>query len=493
MIGPLRCGHPGDAADAAGAEEALQRVDRDRLKVVLNPDEGDLLKAVGQVVLPAWVREKVRLEAALARAAGPVLQALLDWDPDGVVIDEAHRIKNAQAGRTRTCRKLIQNPGRLGLLLSGTLIRNYFDREGIPLLESLVSLDDHFRQARRAGVGKADLTRMLFQHYMIRRELKEVEPDLPDKIRVRAEVPRGDKAEPFIEEYQRQMSRADDLVYEALRDGLSLDEAKNKAMGAWSKARHALTDAKVADGYVADIVQETVEESGTGCAIVFGHHVSALDTLAEQLTAKGLRVVRAYGDVTPTKRVEAEHLFQDGTADVYIGGLLTAEGISLNRADACVHIEQDWVPGNVLQAEARAQGVGQVAPRGYLIRTCTNDYDLGDDDMDRIVAGVLARKIDGLNELYGEDESLAATITLSAGDVREVLANRSAERARARMEREGISPGAKPGTPKKKRKSKPGAEPKPNPPEPRAEPAAKPLGLSYPSYFSGRRRRPRSI
>jgi hypothetical protein len=58
-------------------------------------------------------------------------------------------------------------------------------------------------------------------------------------------------------------------------------------------------------------------------------------------------------------RIEAERQFQNRTADVYLGGLQTAEGISLDRADACVHLEQDWVPGVMLQAEARAGGPGR--------------------------------------------------------------------------------------------------------------------------------------
>jgi hypothetical protein len=231
------------------------------------------------------------------------------------------------------------------------------------------------------------------------------------------------------------------VFYEVAARGGRMEEAKSAALGAWSQARHALIEAKIADGLVADAIYETVEASEAGGVVVFGHHIEPLNTLAEQLTAKGLMVVRAYGAVSQQQRVEAERLFQNRTADVYLGGLQTAEGISLDRADACVHIEQDWVPGVMLQAEARAEGAGQVAPNGYLIRTCMNAFGLAPlDDMDRIIAGILARKIRGLNDLYDEDESLEATVTLEGGNLQSVLSARAWARAQERMRREGITP-----------------------------------------------------
>jgi len=169
-----------------------------------------------------------------------------------------------------------------------------------------------------------------------------------------------------------------------------------------------------------------------------------------------LVVVRAYGTVSQQQRIEAERQFQNRTADVYLGGLQTAEGISLDRADACVHIEQDWVPGVMLQAEARAEGAGQVAPNGYLIRTCMNAFGLEPlDDMDRIIAGILAKKIAGLNDLYNEDESLEATVTIEGGNLHSVLSARSWARAQERMRREGIIPPEPSKTdPKPRRKQK---------------------------------------
>lgn len=90
-----------------------------------------------------------------------------------------------------------------------------------------------------------------------------------------------------------------------------------------------------------------------------------------------------------------------------------------------------------------------MAPNGYLIRTCVNAFGLDPlDDMDRMVAGVLARKIAGLNDLYDEDESLEATVTIEGGDLHSILASRAWARARERMKREGITPPERPSEPK---------------------------------------------
>jgi hypothetical protein len=95
----------------------------------------------------------------------------------------------------------------------------------------------------------------------------------------------------------------------------------------------------------------------------------------------------------------------------------------------------------MLQAEARAEGAGQVALNGYLIRTCMNAFGLEPlDDMDRIIAGILAKMISGLNDLYDEDESLEATVTIEGGNLHSVLSARSWAKAQERMMREGVTP-----------------------------------------------------
>ena len=216
---------------AVGAEKALQRVDDKTLKIILEPDDAATLRAAEQVQFPSWLREAERYQAALVRIAGPILAALTAWNPDGVAVDEAHLIKNPDAARTLTVRRHIHDPARPGLLLSGTLIQNYYQTKGLPLLEEVVRLDDHYRRAKRAGVGEAELTRLLPQRYMIRQELKEVEPDFPKKIRERMEIPRGPRGRSTLTSTCHHMARADEIFFQAALEGGSREETKNRGPG----------------------------------------------------------------------------------------------------------------------------------------------------------------------------------------------------------------------------------------------------------------------
>jgi hypothetical protein len=53
--------------------------------------------------------------------------------------------------------------------------------------------------------------------------------------------------------------------------------------------------------------------------------------------------------------------------------------------------------------------------------------------MDAISAGILAKKLSGLNELHNENKSLDATIVAAAGDFNTITTFRSWARARERL------------------------------------------------------------
>jgi hypothetical protein len=246
----------------------------------------------------------------------------------------------------------------------------------------VVRLDDQYRRAKRAGVGEAELTRLLLQRYMIRREHKEVEPDLPEKIRERVEIPLGTKGKEYFDQYLHHIARADEIFFQTALVGGSQDEAKNKAVGAWPHPprtggcqghRWGSGGRGRGDGQGRRVLPRVRPSH-------FRHGDPAGPVDREWLERR-----QAF-DLLQPKRIEAEKLFQSGDANVYIGRLGTAVGINLNRADACIHIEQDYVPGVMLQAEARAQSGGQKAPNGYLIRPRVNAFVL--PVLDDMAAGV---------------------------------------------------------------------------------------------------------
>lgn len=425
------------------------------MTIRLEPDETAQLDAVKAAVtgLPGWFRDAARLRDALARVRGELLQALEAWDPEWCGVDEAHRIKNPRAGRTKVARRLLR--GRPGTLISGTPLRNRAE-EGMELLESLGLHHTEFAlRVRRAGA--TEYLRVMLDHFMIRRTKAEVNSELPPKIRQIIDIQMGPKSAPYLEEYLEAMAAADELYFQELFRSGDFARAADAALGMWSKARKLLGLAKVADGAVADLIQDVVEERG--CCIAFAHHRDVIAELTQQLTEADLKVGVITGDTSIADRAEVERAFQTGELDVFLGGLTAAgESITLTRADTCVNAELDWVPATMLQAEDRGHRIGQEA-NGYQILTCLADFGLPRDlDMDAIMWGSLARKLREINEILGEDTTLAG---LPEGETaRKILESLARSRAEARAQAEGRA------IPTKPSKGKPKVTPQPEPSAP---------------------------
>lgn len=408
------------------------------IRITLDPDHEDILDAIEVAVLPTYFRESQRLRDALTRARGTLRAALLDWNPDAVLMDEAHRIKNPKAARTRTVRALVADQDRGAVLLTGTPLRNRSE-EALTLLEALIPVDEYRTVANRTGISKAELAAFLLDRYMIRRTKAEVLPELPPKIRQRVDIGLTDKAqEEYLGEYRDAMQAAQDRYFQALVETRSRAKAAEAALGMWSAARRLLGLAKVAGGIVADLVAGIVEERGA--CIAFAHHRDVLDMLRRQIEAAGLRVVQVDGDTPISDREAAERAFQAGELDVFLGGITAAgESITLTRSDTCVFGELDWVPANLLQAEDRGHRLGQTA-NGYHVLTCMADFDLDPmDDMDALMWSMLGRKLWEINEVLGESTTLEAAEPQAGESVRAILEARAWERAANRMRTEGLA------------------------------------------------------
>lgn len=433
-----------DAFIATGASEAL-RIEYgadsqvvNSIRISLNPDQEDILDAVEAAALPEFFRETQRLRDALTRARGTLRATLLDWDPEAVIVDEAHRIKNPKAARTCTVRALVADRDRGAVLLTGTPLRNRSE-EALTLLEALIPVDEYRTVANRTGISKAELAAFLLDRYMIRRTKGEVLPELPPKIRQRVDIGLTDKAqEEYLGEYRNAMQAAQDRYFQALVETRSRAKAAEAALGMWSAARRLLGLAKVASGIVADLVAGIVEERGA--CIAFAHHRDVLDMLRRQIAAAGLRIVQVDGETPISDREAAERAFQAGELDVFLGGITAAgESITLTRSDTCVFGELDWVPANLLQAEDRGHRLGQTA-NGYHVLTCMADFDLDPlDDMDALMWSMLSRKLWEINKVLGESTTLEAAEPQAGESVLAILEARAWERAANRMRTEGLA------------------------------------------------------
>ena len=289
----------------------------------------------------------------MKRLNGELMQSLLEIEPDIVIVDEAHRVKNKEAKRTESVRKLTTHIP-YALLLTGTPLRNN-EHEAAVLL-SLLDAGAGIALNKSKGYTIQDVKDYL-EYFMIRRTKVEVLPELPPKTRQRIDIDNLDSAEQ--EKYFCALDIAHEMYAQSLLKGSSEAEARRNMLGQLEKARVHLGLAKVLGGDVSDLVVDVVENKG--CAVVFCAHHIVSDTLLSQLFKAGLKAAIVDGRTGQMERAKIEKDFQESRLDVFIGGIHAGgEAITLTRSDTVIFVELDWVPGALLQAEDRIHRVGQL-------------------------------------------------------------------------------------------------------------------------------------
>lgn len=302
------------------------------------------------------------------------------WGFDGIILDEAHYLKNSQAKRTRAVYGLACD-GKGGLVegcdriyaLSGTIAPNNVT-ELYPHLRCLTptrvkSTFYGFRtrycslRETRYGVeitgarNVAELKEIMRDVYIPLRQ-KDVLPDLPPLVINDREVDPVDAKEALLElkELEQHPEIQEMLVHlENASRPSPLNMSEHVAT-----LRRLIGTAKVgaAVEYILDIVEHSQEK-----LIVFCYHKHVMDSLEEALVKK-TSCVRVDGSCTQKQRATAIDKFRnDKHCRVFLGQLnACGTAITLTEANQVVFIEQDWTPANNLQAAKRAHRIGQDRP-----------------------------------------------------------------------------------------------------------------------------------
>mmetsp|Transcript_60366 Transcript_60366/g.112011 ORF Transcript_60366/g.112011 Transcript_60366/m.112011 type:complete len:751 (+) Transcript_60366:73-2325(+) len=359
-----------------------------------------------------------------------------------VICDESHNIKEWQAERTKAAVPILKN-ARRALLLSGTPTRNAAD-ELHPQLCGLVpycgvKLQDFRarycvqRQRPIAGgrsilqvVGSrngTELNLLLTSTIMVRRLKREVLSQLPDKRRKK--VP---------------LEVADNKVLKEIRQmwgpGGSSDDDLYDGSGGVQRAFEEIGMAKV--GAVKEHLLEVLEGSSEKM-IVFAHHRSMMDSLADLLTKKlgkdGLNYVRIDGSVPPDKRPPLVETFQtDERCRVALLSITACgEGLTLTAAGLVIFAELFWVPGAVEQAEARAHRLGSKHSKVIVefLVVPNSPEDRIYDELERKVRET-STVLNGVQESMGAQECLSRKRQLDSKRLQDMF-----ERAKKQKESSG--------------------------------------------------------
>lgn len=316
----------------------------------------------------------------------------VQWDL--VAIDEAHRFKDARSQRSKVLfgykprRDESQDlrrgpvPARIKIAATGSPICNH-PIELWPLIHWLdpQAWDNWWRFSSRYcgvkdnGFGKdfsgasnqEELHAKLRETVMIRRLKNDVLTELPSKVRsiVFLEPIKGlvEAEKAAIGELSDECVRAkveleiakagDQIAYEA-----ALERFKGSAKFSFqdlSKIRHESALKKVPA--VVEYVREQLESVDK--VLIFAHHRDVIEQITREF--QDLGSIMIYGGMDAVDRQNAVTRFQnDPQCRVAVLSIIAAGvGLTLTAASNVYFAEEDWVPGNMSQAEDRAHRIGQ--------------------------------------------------------------------------------------------------------------------------------------
>lgn len=310
----------------------------------------------------------------VARKLTPTLST---WQPQLMILDEAHRYKNPKAARTKQILQLSRHTEKT-LCLTGTpIVSSPLDI--LPLLQATGHLqhfaktpydfvnrytyENHFgaRIAKPSMMG--ELHEKLEAHVWTRRTKNQVLAELPTKSRYTHYV------DPTPGELDTALKEINTSIDEWLEDYPQAPSTELVAQYAANSLRFVARLRKTTGLAKIEAATDWIIRHHEGRPdeplIVWIHHSEVTQRLQEALhkANQKLRLAVIDGKVTGTKRDQIVEAFQSGTVDVLIAQISAAGvGLTLTRSSTALFVETDWTPALVVQAEDRIHRISQQHP-----------------------------------------------------------------------------------------------------------------------------------
>ncbi len=436
-------------------------------------DAYPLLVVVPNVVKMNWAREVERWtpqrRATVIQGDGADIDAFADvfivnyeildrhlsWlgsiGLQGMVVDEAHFIKNLTSQRSQNVLALasrIRERKRdpLMMALTGTpLINDVEDFDAIwrflgwttgdkPGSELMTKLDaTGLTPADKAFYGEA--RDAVISMGIVRRKKKDVAADLPDKLIADLPVQLDDEFGRSIRQAERELGERLAAKYRRIIEargarGLAAGEIDDDivrlvATGELEESKAAGTGgdnvftmvrkigqakAVLAADYAAQL------QRSVGKVVFFAKHIDVMDQAEAHFAASGIRYVSIRGDQTTPARQQA---IDDFNGDEGVGIAvcsLTAAGVGLNlqAASNVVLAELSWTAAEQTQAIDRVHRLGQDEPVTAWRIIAAHTIDTKIAELIDQKQGLAARALDGeaVDEAASESVQLAALMHL---------------------------------------------------------------------------------
>lgn len=325
---------------------------------------------------------------------------LLAYDPDIIIADEGHKIKDHRSRQSK-CMHHLGDKARYKLLLTGTVISNReldvysqyrFLNQGI-----FGSSFYTFRSRYFDMVGYGNHT-PVFRSWMTAEFLDKLHSiafrvtkaeclDLPavtEEIRMIDLEPKVRKLYDEIErESYAELGKSEVTVTNILTKMVRLSQISGGHLPDDDGRMNTVSTAKL--GALEDIVDSAV--AGGSKLVVIARFSAELDDIQRMLERKRIGCAVIRGGVKD-RQSEIDRFQNDDSCPIFLGQIAAAGlGITLTAASAMVFFSVDYSYSNFDQAKARIHRAGQTQSCTYIYLCCRNTID-------RKVLSALGRKQD---------------------------------------------------------------------------------------------------
>ncbi|CAM3485438.1 DEAD/DEAH box helicase [Nocardioides dubius] len=386
----------------------------------------------------------------------------------GMVVDEAHFIKNRKSQRSRNvldiAERIRRRAGRpLLMALTGTPLINDIDdfraiweflgwidakvpnRELMAALErtGLTPIDHAFYPAARSAVVDMGIVRRrkvdvaadiparrvadlpVELEGALGRSIREAERELATRLMQRYDAALSTRAAKHDEEFDPRVVDLD-LVRRVASWEVSDANDSSSGQNVFSMVRR-IGQAKVtmAADYAAQLAHST------GKVVFFAKHIDVMDAAQEYFTQRGLRYATVRGDQSSTARQAQIDAFVNDPDVAIIVCSLTAAGVGLNLqvSSNVVLAELSWTNAEQTQAIDRVHRIGQTEPVTAWRLIAAQTIDARIAQLIDSKASLAARALDGSDEEIVDSADIQ--VEALAGLLADALTERAATLAKA--------------------------------------------------------------
>jgi hypothetical protein len=381
-----------------------------------------------------------------------VLDRHVGWFGDfgfrGMIVDEAHFIKNKSSQRSQhvldLSKRIRSGPTRpLLMALTGTPLINDIDDfraiwqflgwidETDPLAELLNALEE-------TGLTPADLgfyaaaRKCVIDLGIVRRRKVDVAADIPARRTADLPVELDEKVGRSIRAAERDLARRLVSRYETALanrrsravEGIDHELVRKVARSEQKEASKAETGENVFSmmrrigqakaGLAADYAAQLARSAGK--VVFFAKHIDVMDVAEDAFAKQGIRFSSIRGDQTPRSRQKNIDDFVNDPEVAIAVCSLTAAGVGLNLqvASNIVLAELSWTDAEQTQAIDRSHRIGQTEPVTAWRIIAAQTIDSRIAELIDSKAGLAARALDGSDEeiFSSADVQLEALVAL---------------------------------------------------------------------------------